>query len=382
MSKISNPSNVKKMEEKISQNPNTKQSKSTKLPKARCNPCINPVTLDVEMAHTEHKNNWLLIKKTRRFSYRIAIDSLFQYVEICLRSGNYKFCQNKYMYETDWGIQKLQQLTHNYLIHADPSMCLIKMDVVYGPQLDKIFRLMEIDLCGLFKLYTRVTNKTIKEADYTVYYLYNRAYKLYKKTHLPCIKKTCYEIFDRQYVYPNIPIVCLSCHIKQCVLCQVEWEYHDNKLCSEIIFENEKKEIKDLVILKSLIDGRIQNCPNCNQLIEKWEGCNCIRCEQCQVKWCWACGLNQLNMLYHDVYDHYCSNPRLHKGIDGHQSQCPSGSIFGNLKKVKKMVQLRNWKRYEENIRKYLPGEAHQIFDCLFDQYTTELSTNVNNSSN
>ena len=64
-----------------------------------------------------------------------------------------------------------------------------------------------------------------------------------------------------------------------------------------------------------------QQCPQCNVIIEKNEGCNHMRCINCEFQFCWICKEKYSN-------DHYAIY-----NVRG----CP-GMRFGKIKKKYKML--------------------------------------------
>ena len=45
----------------------------------------------------------------------------------------------------------------------------------------------------------------------------------------------------------------------------------------------------------------VQNCPKCDTLIEKNEGCSNMSCTVCSFCFCWTCG-SDLNSKFHDKF--------------------------------------------------------------------------------
>jgi len=53
-----------------------------------------------------------------------------------------------------------------------------------------------------------------------------------------------------------------------------------------------ERERKDKALLKNnLGELPYKNCPKCRTLIEKYAGCNAMKCTQCAIAFCWRCSL-------------------------------------------------------------------------------------------
>lgn len=82
-----------------------------------------------------------------------------------------------------------------------------------------------------------------------------------------------------------------------------------NRLARELIADIE---LKQLIQSES---SKIVECPSCKCYIEKFEGCNKVRCSQCETNFCFLCGTI---LLKDDPYIHFTQGPcsgRLFEGI-------------------------------------------------------------------
>ena len=91
---------------------------------------------------------------------------------------------------------------------------------------------------------------------------------------IPCIYPDCEE-WVKYTEGDNINVQCNLGH-KFCAKCKEK--QHPGKRCHF-------KEISSLINKKS----RIKLCPNCNNLIEKNDGCNKVVCPLCDYVFCWIC---------------------------------------------------------------------------------------------
>lgn len=84
----------------------------------------------------------------------------------------------------------------------------------------------------------------------------------------------------------SVKYTCDQCVKEYCIACQVE--YHEGISCAEHRkLMNEKRDqqlLKDNIGLLS-----IKKCPKCSVLIDRYAGCNAIKCTQCGIAFCWLC---------------------------------------------------------------------------------------------
>ncbi|CAF4504213.1 unnamed protein product [Rotaria socialis] len=91
---------------------------------------------------------------------------------------------------------------------------------------------------------------------------------------------------------------CDQCMKVYCIGCQVE--YHANMTCKE--YQAVKQKEQDAVLLNyNLGNLPYKHCPKCHTLIEKYAGCNAMKCTQCNLAFCWVCALTDED----DVHFHY-----------------------------------------------------------------------------
>jgi ATP-dependent RNA helicase DHX8/PRP22 len=81
---------------------------------------------------------------------------------------------------------------------------------------------------------------------------------------------------------------CDQCIKIYCLPCKAE--YHMGMTCEQ--FQKVEKERKEKALLKkNLGDLPYKHCPKCRTLIEKYAGCNAMKCTQCGIAFCWQCSL-------------------------------------------------------------------------------------------
>ncbi len=61
------------------------------------------------------------------------------------------------------------------------------------------------------------------------------------------------------------------------------------RYCSQCMEREHEDEECSLVEVESALEGEGKRCPRCKILIEKREGCDCVRCPHCKCKFCWNC---------------------------------------------------------------------------------------------
>ncbi|CAF1248106.1 unnamed protein product [Rotaria sordida] len=92
--------------------------------------------------------------------------------------------------------------------------------------------------------------------------------------------------------------LCDQCMKIYCIPCKAE--YHFGITCEQ--FQQLEKERKEKALLeKNLGKLPFKKCPKCQTLIEKFAGCNAMKCTQCTIAFCWQCLFTDDN----DVHYHF-----------------------------------------------------------------------------
>jgi hypothetical protein len=85
-----------------------------------------------------------------------------------------------------------------------------------------------------------------------------------------------------------VKYTCDQCVKDYCVVCQVE--YHVGLTCEE-----QKKLLAKLrdeeLLVENLGKLPMKQCPGCKILIEKYSGCNAVKCTKCTTAFCWLCNV-------------------------------------------------------------------------------------------
>jgi hypothetical protein len=81
----------------------------------------------------------------------------------------------------------------------------------------------------------------------------------------------------------DLKCTCPTCRVTWCWECGIN-PYHEGKTCEDMFAQHFK------------------SCPNCKVRTQKSEGCNHMRCQQCNIHWCYLC-VTVLNAEH--PYDHY-----------------------------------------------------------------------------
>ena len=76
----------------------------------------------------------------------------------------------------------------------------------------------------------------------------------------------------------NKYVTCIKNHHKFCFNCLKDW--HNEKPCDTKV-DNSFEKWRDSL--------RVRRCPKCKMFIEKNEGCNHIKCTNCEYEFCWLC---------------------------------------------------------------------------------------------
>ena len=119
-----------------------------------------------------------------------------------------------------------------------------------------------------------------------------------------CPNPNCKEVIQ---VHPSDPILhteCLKCNYVWCRGCNKS-PYHEGMSCLE--YEACEKTTENGKYISEMVKaGNMKFCPKCRCPTEKvrnsngnFIACNKIICENCDTKWCWLCGKDNID------YDHY-----------------------------------------------------------------------------
>ncbi|CAF1472638.1 unnamed protein product, partial [Rotaria sordida] len=79
---------------------------------------------------------------------------------------------------------------------------------------------------------------------------------------------------------------CNQCIKVYCVLCAVE--YHTGMTCEQYKKLHKEKN-EDAILQYNLGKQSYKPCPKCRTPIDKYAGCNAVRCTLCNIQFCWRC---------------------------------------------------------------------------------------------
>ena len=99
------------------------------------------------------------------------------------------------------------------------------------------------------------------------------------------------------------PIVtCHGCKTRSCFIHDVPW--HANLTCAE--YTTKVQSVEDAAN-QQYYDANTKPCPNCNQHIEKNEGCDHMTCKKplgCGSEFCWRCLASYDKIMQHGNHHH------------------------------------------------------------------------------
>ncbi|CAF0826915.1 unnamed protein product, partial [Didymodactylos carnosus] len=105
-----------------------------------------------------------------------------------------------------------------------------------------------------------------------------------QKDLVDCLDPECRQVY-RSSTHSST-YICDTCTKIYCLECKVE--YHVGMTCQAFKkFINKDKD--DELLRINLGSLGFKCCPNCEILIDKYEGCNSVKCKQCDTAFCWLC---------------------------------------------------------------------------------------------
>lgn len=117
----------------------------------------------------------------------------------------------------------------------------------------------------------------------------------------PECKEICEKERDSNKVY------CSDCEDNFCYLCKDEHDDLGYETCPyREALNNELAEIEEAIKEEEGSDATLKHCPVCDIIIYKESGCNSVRCEYCETKFCWNCLI--LNDFIGQTNYHPCSD--------------------------------------------------------------------------
>lgn len=308
---------------------------------------FDPFTFDAQPIASTGMPNFVLVRKSKRHSYYVNVEQLMYYIPQYFASGHFTIKKNP----------RNASKHNDFTTHSWYKFRIfMKTDLYYGPNSDNVKRMQIVDILGIH----------MKEDTCNIFQRYNAGIVTWiksviavkKKTHYPCIDKTCPGIFPVTNKYDGKLYTCDICNIKQCPNCQSEGNGHGALSCNDYQIKQKCVELTDAYVLTGLMEGRIQPCPSCNAMTERIDGCNSIRCTniRCRDCWCWACGEANMQTKYnHNIHDHYLhhTSSMKNRGL----KQCPStfdsehdGDYYANCKA---RVVARNQRLFGKHLDAY-----------------------------
>eukprot|EP00919_Chromeraceae_sp_WS-2016_P051988 GHVR01123199.1.p1 GENE.GHVR01123199.1~~GHVR01123199.1.p1 ORF type:complete len:574 (+),score=45.49 GHVR01123199.1:88-1809(+) len=106
----------------------------------------------------------------------------------------------------------------------------------------------------------------------------------HSQTYKYCITADCGMIY--QVSTNGKPFHCIECDIRICTTCHAQ--YHNGLSCAQYKSISDDPETQDRDWLLGDPKKR-RMCPKCGIRIEKYEGCNNVKCGVCRVHFCWRC---------------------------------------------------------------------------------------------
>lgn len=130
------------------------------------------------------------------------------------------------------------------------------------------------------------------------------------------------------------------CKKETCRYCQVEWEEHFGKKCSEVEKKDETK--LRLEYEEKMTMAKVRVCHRCKAQFMKLDGCNKMTC-RCGAKMCYICRQPNID------YNHFCQHPRdPGKGC----KKCQACSLWTNPEEDENRAVAEMQKEAEEERKK------------------------------
>jgi len=108
------------------------------------------------------------------------------------------------------------------------------------------------------------------------------------------------------------PIKCPGCNQQYCPNCGI---LHDRNLtCTQAANGNTETDNSDIRANREWIEKNTRACPTCGTRIHKFEGCDYVKCTNCEHAFCFNC-------LEIDPIHHFCNKPRAASSTQAHANQ-------------------------------------------------------------
>jgi len=114
-------------------------------------------------------------------------------------------------------------------------------------------------------------------------------------------------------------IVCRSCYNRYCSVCNEDHYSYD--YCPN------EREIDCTIneIMTAMDNDDVKLCPVCKIIIYREEGCSCMKCKYCKVRFCWNC--LKTKAMIDKIGSHDCDNYQGYRETDS-EDEYTDGNIF------------------------------------------------------
>lgn len=155
--------------------------------------------------------------------------------------------------------------------------------------------------------YEMVSTDKIKsildDQDYTTKYKQACDILLIKKSGLSSFCPKCNTVCKRDQIL-SYKVYCYNCQDEFCSICKERHDYAYDYCPNKYDIDATLREIQ-----YAFEDHQnIKNCPICNIIIYKEEGCSSVRCKYCKTKFCWEC--MQTSYVVGKLKEHECADYR------------------------------------------------------------------------